>query len=77
MAKPTDKPTDKPAQAEPKPRPVKRPPRPKYAVPRGIAYLDDKKQIRLRAGSTIEAGILPAGLEAEYLERGDTNRKAD
>lgn len=71
---PTDKPTDNPAKAEPKQRPVKRPPRPKFYVPRGIAWIDQDDAtvtIRVKAGGEVEDGVIPAELVAEYLERGD------
>lgn len=57
----------------PKPKPVKRPAKPKakWLVPRGIAWQDGKVQVRVEAGATLEAGILPAKLETEYADRGD------
>lgn len=76
MANPTDKtadtkPVEKPAEAEPKQRPVKRPAKPAFHVPRGVAWLEGDVTIRVRAGAELEAGIIPADLEREYLKRGD------
>jgi hypothetical protein len=63
--------TAKPAEAEPKQRPVKRPAKPAYHVPRGIAWLEGKTTIRVKAGADLESGIIPAALIPDYLERGD------
>lgn len=60
----------------PKPRPVKRPARPRveWLVPRGIAWLDGKTEVRAKAGAKLEAGVIPADLVDEYAGRGDIIR---
>lgn len=63
--------TANPAEAEPKQRPVKRPSKPSYHVPRGIAWLDGEDTIRIKGGTDVDEGVIPADLIPDYLKRND------